>query len=260
MGGVSAIEEAQGMRRTPDPLERIDEFAPHDGPKIDLPSVTSIVVHSTDDAYELGRLARIARWHRRFLRFGKEVWFTTGEPPIDGVEWRRIEPYTDHPRQYSHWCVRDLHREIDTTHLMISQWDGFAVCPEQWTDEFLGVDYVGGPTWQGHQWSRRNRPRGAASQDAVGNGGFSIRSRRLHEIASTMLDPEHPMSPWEDFYLCVVLRDRLEGEGLRFASLPLGWRFAQNYHANLPITDRFGFHGHTVLSQAKQVIESRWLR
>ena len=47
------------------------------------------------------------------------------------------------------------------------QWDGYAVNPGAWDAAFLDCDYLGAK-WSWHKDAMR-----------VGNGGFSLRSRRL---------------------------------------------------------------------------------
>jgi Protein of unknown function (DUF5672) len=72
----------------------------------------------------------------------------------------------------------------------------------------------------------------------VGNGGFSLRSRKLLlALQSLQPDPSEP----EDMAICVTLRPRLEREfGIRFAPLEVAQRFAIEYGPHRPA---FGFHG-----------------
>ena len=51
--------------------------------------------------------------------------------------------------------------------MLLIQWDGYVVNPEAWDPAFLGCDYLGAK-WYWHDDGMR-----------VGNGGFSLRSRRL---------------------------------------------------------------------------------
>jgi len=245
-----------------DPLERLDEFAPHDGPVIDLPGVTAICCESRDDPAQIERMRRIVRWHRRFLRFGAEVWVGASDPQIDGVEFVRVERWRRFPADYSRWCLTEMHTLSRTPRFLTWQWDGFVLWPELWTDEFLGVDYIGPPTWSGRPYPRGHPLRPTLRrirQDEVGNGGFSLRSVRLHEIATEHCDWSHPDAPWEDVYLCVTLRERLERQGMRWASVELGRRWGQNY-LNERWRQRFGFHGDSCFANAKRDIDARWLR
>jgi hypothetical protein len=239
----------------PDPLERLDEFAPHDGPIVDLPDVTIVIVDGRGDESVMRRLRNISRWHRRFLRPAAEVWFTPSEPMLDHVEWRRIDGWPNFPHDYSLWCLRQLHAEIATSHVLIAQWDGFAIHPEHWKPEFIQCDYIGPPTWRHRRLPDRRR----VNKDVVGNGGFSMRSKRLAEATASLTDERHPESPWEDVYLCIQLRPELEQRGLRFATEDLGWHWGQNYYPEKPLDGRFGFHGNSLLPIVKRRLESRWI-
>lgn len=128
---------------------------------------------------------------------------------------------------YSHFVLRRLPGFIETSHVLVTQWDGFVCDASAWQPEFLHWDYIGAP------WPEQPE----ALQ--VGNGGFSLRSQRLLQAG---LDPaitqEHP----EDVMLCREFRDLLQQRhGLKFAPLALAQRFAfENRHIAGPC---FGFHG-----------------
>lgn len=128
---------------------------------------------------------------------------------------------------YSRFVLRRLPSYVDTSHVLVTQWDGFVVDPSAWSDEFLGFDYVGA-VWADPPLAGR-----------VGNGGFSLRSQRLLRSG---LDPriadEHP----EDLRLCSTYRTLLEQEhGVRFAPAALARRFA--FENEAPAGPTFGFHG-----------------
>lgn len=134
--------------------------------------------------------------------------------------------------QYSDFILTDLAQHVSTDFALIVQWDGFIVDPQAWTDEFLNVDYIGAP------WIHQ-----PAGQD-VGNGGFSLRSRRLLEMGS---------KPWfrcthpEDLCLAQVNREQLELAGIRFADRTLARRFSREREPRL--TDHFGIHGIFALAE-----------
>ena len=108
---------------------------------------------------------------------------------------------------YSNFCIRDLYEYIDTSHLLIVQHDGYVISGQAWTDEFLQFDYIGAPF---------------GGLDLVGNGGFSLRSRRLMEAAAYLPGKAHP----EDAFLCRSHRKSIEAWGFKFAPAKLASRFA----------------------------------
>jgi hypothetical protein len=99
--------------------------------------------------------------------------------------------------------------------------------PAQWDERFLECDYIGAP------W-----PQFGDGHD-VGNGGFSLRSRKLLEACRTPgFNPSHP----EDVAIGRVNRDYLEQEqGIVFADGETAARFA--FERSAPARPTFGFHG-----------------
>lgn len=128
---------------------------------------------------------------------------------------------------YSRLLLTGLLPHIRTSHVLIVQWDGFVLDASQWSPAFLAHDYIGAP-WHDMPPER-----------SVGNGGFSLRSRRLLEaLQQVRIDAPHP----EDICICQHLRPELEARfGLRFAPPDLARRFA--FERLPPAGPSFGFHG-----------------
>ena len=125
---------------------------------------------------------------------------------------------------YSDFIIRDLARHFTGGHVLIAQWDGFILDADCWDPRFLDNDYIGAP------WPDAAR--------TVGNGGFSLRSRRLWDALGD-IDPvtTHP----EDACICIDQRSPLEARGIRFAPTALAETFA--WEAPEPLLPTFGFHG-----------------
>lgn len=138
---------------------------------------------------------------------------------------------------YSRFMLTGLLPHVHTSHVLIAQWDGWALSGDAWRDEFLGYDYLGAP-WPADRVEARRPPELTGPLSTVGNGGFSLRSRRLLQALTA---PGMALDPPEDTAICWRNRPRLEAEfGLRFAPPDLAAEFA----TERPWTPgSFGFHG-----------------
>ena len=136
-------------------------------------------------------------------------------------------PRLDSGAAYSEFMLRGLAAHIATSHCLVSQWDGFVLDADCWQDRFLEFDYVGAPWPQfddGHD---------------VGNGGFSLRSRKLLDACA---DPRFIGGHPEDVAIGRTNRDFLEKEhGIAFADRATAECFA--FEGSRPGHATFGFHG-----------------
>lgn len=188
-------------------------------PRVTLCAVTSVNVQAT-----------IAALHEclRQIEFGECLLFTDAHiPALDGriraVAIPRISSGTD----YSNFLLQRLGDYVRTSHCLVIQWDGFVLDADRWDPEFLDYDYIGAP------W-----PQFSDCHD-VGNGGFSLRSRKLLESCK---DSRFQIAHPEDVAIGRINREMLEREhGIRFADRMTAGRFA--FERNPPATPTFGFHG-----------------
>ncbi len=164
----------------------------------------------------------------RRVAFGDAVLLSQFKPPSladEAFRWEQIEPIIS-KEQYSHFICGRLSGFVTRPHVLLVQWDGFVIDPERWDDAFLGYDYIGA-TWPQFD-----------GVHSVGNGGFSLRSKRLLEAVAADFEPAHP----EDTAICRDWRERLEStHGIRFAPPEVAERFARERHKGGGPT--FGFHG-----------------
>jgi hypothetical protein len=172
-------------------------------------------------------------------------WFSdipfTGECEYP-VVWIKIPKFTDFQSQYSfitlelcpHICTEDFNLIIHN--------DGYAVNPDAWTDNFLNYDYIGA-VWD---------------DGFVGNGGFSLRSRKLYNalleknISEISKDNAQKGIP-EDVIICRVCKNILESEyDIKFAPYELADRWSVENHSyispwtgkpNIWLGASLGFHG-----------------
>ena len=141
----------------------------------------------------------------------------------DYIEQRTIAPIRS-VEEYSAFMLDDFGRHFSGDYVLVVQWDSFILDGALWDPAFLDYDYIGAP------WPHR--------PVAVGNGGFSLRSRRLVDtLAQMQFDTVHP----EDRVICELRKDELERRGIRFAPLDVATRFAMEMVR--PVNPTFGFHG-----------------
>ncbi len=135
---------------------------------------------------------------------------------------------------YSHFILKGMASHLKTSHMLIVQWDGYVLDPAMWSDDFLTVDYIGAV------WPQYN------DQHRVGNGGFSLRSRKLLDaLTSDEIVASHP----EDTCIARTYRPLLEQRwGIRFADEAMAHQFAVERDGQGAST--FGFHGLSNLADA----------
>ncbi|HUH94184.1 MAG TPA: DUF5672 family protein [Casimicrobiaceae bacterium] len=189
---------------------------------LELPDVTLCCIDTENPELAL----RALRISTSGIRFARALFLTDRGHEVPDIEVRLVP--TLHSRgAYSQFVLKELVHHIDTAHVLLVQWDGYVINPRAWRDEFLGCDYLGAK-WFWHDPSQ-----------SVGNGGFSLRSRRL---LLALQDPRIELSGAEDETICRRFRTLLEREhGIVFGSELLADAFA--FETAYPIGLPFGFHG-----------------
>ncbi|MFN5086312.1 MAG: DUF5672 family protein [Novosphingobium sp.] len=192
--------------------------------RLALPQVTLCAATSVNVAATIAAMQR----SMALCDFGAAVLLTdqVPDPAPDGIEVQPIDRLAS-AEAYSRFMLgRELVQHVATSHVLVVQWDGFVVRPEAWDPCFLDFDYIGA-IWPQFE-----------DGGVVGNGGFSLRSKRLLEACQGLGLSGHP----EDVTICRTHRVRLEQEcGIRFADPATAARFA--YERSNRTGEEFGFHG-----------------
>jgi len=214
---------------------------------IDLPDVTLICVSSIDIDKHLYAL----RKSMEGINFGCVKFVTHEDLDLDGIQVEKCDKI-DSIDKFNHYMIYDLHKHIDTSHALTIHDDGFVINPEKWDPLWLQFDYIGS-LWAFSDSSFLD-PWG--NHIRVGNGGFSLRSKKLLEV------PLRADVPWDinhgEFYkhmgaglfsedgnICVHNRHIYEVLGCKFAPVTVAARFA--HEEPVPETKGitpFGFHYH----------------
>jgi len=211
----AAFREALRLRLRGEAAPEAPELA---GPRVPVPRTTLACVDCRN--HELAVVA--LRRSMAQCRFERVQFFTDRRLELPGIEVAEI-PEIASIADYSRFMVKELGARIDTDFALVVQYDGFVVNGRRWRAEFLGYDYLGAPWPDG----------------GVGNGGFSLRSRKL---LRALQDPRVSELVPEDVAICKTYRGLLENEyGVRFAPRELASRFS--FETQPPPEPTLGFHG-----------------
>ena len=168
----------------------------------------------------------------RELEFYDTILFTSQDVPSGECTVIKIPPITS-LEEYSAFCIEKLAGYIESDFMLTIHADGFIINPYLWSDDFLDYDYIGAPWPADAPWCTKSR---------VGNGGFSLRSRRFMKIASELEETYRH----EDILLTNFCHDIFIAAGCRYAPVEVAMKFA--LEAKIPeceynLDNCFGFHG-----------------
>jgi hypothetical protein len=203
--------------------------------RTEIPSTTLVCV----DCKHYGLAADAIMRTLEQCKFARALFVTDADVRIDGVEVLRIPPIRS-LAEYSRFIAKELDRHVQSDFVLVMQWDGYVLSGQQWRPEFQQFDYVGAP-WAG--------PEGLS----VGNGGFSLRSKRL---LKALQDPEISDLSSEDIAICRTYRPMLESRyGIRFATPDIASSFS--FETLTPPGPTFGFHGVVHLAQILDMTDAQ---
>lgn len=169
----------------------------------------------------------------------------------DGIFCEEMIPNITNIDEYNHYILYELGKHIDTEYVLISQDHAFVINPDSWTDEFYEYDYIGAP-WP-YKEDAFVTPFGEHIR--CGNGGFSLRSKKLLDICTKDTIPflvfENSdfykmfgsKNTHEDGNICVHNRHIFIEHGCKFAPVEVAAKFS--YESSVPENKGivpFGFH------------------
>jgi hypothetical protein len=198
---------------------------------------------------------RALRHSMKCFEFARVILFSSVDWALDDVEVVRIAPLNSLD-DYSRFMLK-VGNNVNNDFVLNIQEDGFIINPGNWTDEYLEHDYIGAPwpteeSWMGRQ-PQQIQPciRDVFKQNRIGNGGFSLRSRRFLNFASQF---DSCGIIGEDSFLCIEQYDAAMKAGIRFAPFELAAVFAYENpciefgthwydKVVMDVNQHFGFHG-----------------
>ncbi len=182
-----------------------------------------------------------------------------------------LESKLDSLVEYNKYVLYNLSNHVKTSHCLLIQADGYVINGRMWKDEFCKFDYIGAP-WP-IESDKYVDPFGVHQR--VGNGGFSLRSRKLLQV------PQNVNVPWEvnegTFYkhfnqksysedgnICVHNRHIFEREGCKFAPIEVAVLFSRELEiSDITFGQTLGFHRyhykHNFFSSLVKKIKEKYL-
>lgn len=197
---------------------------------IELKNITLACIDTKNRLESLSVMKKMSR----LIKFGKSLYFTNNIPKQDEIEIVEIPDIKGvrGPGSYSNFCIKELGKYITTDFCLVIQHDGFILNPELWTDDFLKYDYIGA-AW----------PNGGNYINRVGNGGFSLRSKKLLDACLDIFKDEDIMDN-EDLLVCVLRYDDFIKRGITYAPIELAVKFSiEDLIPEITTMRTFGFHG-----------------
>lgn len=203
---------------------------------ISLPNITLVAIINSNNYFD--KTAHAMSYSLKKINPAKAILIC----PQKNYAWEDIEPVeADMRGDYSYWILKNLHKYIETEFCLIQQWDSAVLDENKWDNQFLEYDYIGAP------WDMSGDCR-------VGNGGFSLRSKKtLNESSkiAELLPQGKFILGNEDYFLCVTARKYFDAKGVKFPSVELARKFsverpiveAPHDYKDLSTYNSFGFHG-----------------
>lgn len=205
----------------------------------------------------------------RFFKFNQSILFTDQKISHPYIKVFYVEKLSW--QGYSEFILH-LNRYVDADYVMMIHEDGHIVNPHLWTNKFLEYDYIGAPWPNTHPWL--NQPQMTRiiphfqrtfPKNRVGNGGFSLRSRKFLKFSSLFPNCD---GFGEDNFLCSVKYEEAIQFGIKFAPFELAqlfsyensctdsdviWPIIPKYNMN----NHFGWHG-KYLTNSKQLLQLKY--
>ena len=222
---------------------------------IDLSNTTIVTVNCVRPEEGIAAI----KYSCRSIKFGRAVLFTDKDlEPVEGIEIVKIQRLKS-VDEYNDFILR-LYRFIHSDYCLIVQDDGFVLNPNLWNPEFLKYDYIGAPWPDSEAWKNLQvgKKYMTPSWNRVGNGGFSLRSRKFLAASYYYTSCE---GYGEDFFLCVIKEKIMKYlHGIKFAPIDLARTFSyenniENWPAPVELDPKstFGFHGHQLTNSHRLI-------
>lgn len=216
--------------------------------KINLSNVTLVCIDGRMDLSDkdLEHHRFLAKHMLNVANYGSFKMFLSREADIEGADVSILDPWYMGYVGYSRFCIKELHNHIDQDYVLLYHSDSFIVNPGLWDTEFLKYDYIGAPWPLYMGWPKEG--------NQVGNGGFSLRSKKLHNFIK---DFRHTSENEDTFIVGSHFEDLMEN-GFKIAPLDVASKFSLEnpMDDNHNLDTVFGFHSKRYFEDAMKKIET----
>jgi hypothetical protein len=217
--------------------------------KLSINNTTLICVEGQSNTESIRKSLKALAYSTLGINFGKTLFIS---PPIKDEEilFQIVELNVNYHEigtldwiGYNNFILKNLYNYVETDYCLIIQWDGFVLNSHLWSDDFQQYDYIGAKWDYSHlKGCRWLFPEVKQKDDLnlVGNGGFSLRSRKL--LYETKHAPFECNGP-EDAYICNNHYDYFASKGIKFGTPEAADKFSREQNTSLAWDSVFGFHG-----------------
>ncbi len=220
---------------------------------IKLPNVTIVSINCVAATESV----KAINYSRRGIDFKEAILFTHEDISAEGIRVVKIDKLNS-VDEYNDFVLK-LANYTNSDFVLIVQDDGFVLSPHLWRPHFLSYDYIAAPWPDDKDWIDRQSAKECmtGSWNRVGNGGFSLRSRKFLSFSANFNSCE---GLGEDVFLCLKNYNYMISNGIKFAPAHIAIDFSyenalsdwknNNGSITLDPSKHFGFHGHQLLNSA----------
>lgn len=233
--------------------------------KLDLSNITLVTVNSDCP----GEGVHALKYSSNHINFKDVVLLTHADKEYEGITKIKT-PNIKSVKMYNDFML-GLGNYIDSEYLLVIQSDGFVVNPNMWDTQFLEYDYIGAPWPNNPQWiqdqseEKQKTLQQGIEKNRIGNGGFSLRSRKFLNYSKHYNDCE---GLGEDFFLCALNYDNAIKHDIKFPSLDIAYKFSyenrcEEFNDNyrnpyyFDTNKHFGFHNSNFVNE-KEILNLKY--
>ena len=202
---------------------------------LNLKNVTLCAVAST----QIGETIEALRKSMRGISYARVLFLTHENISLEQDHIEVIKIKKLNYKEYGHFILYELKDYIDSEFVLIVQYDGYVLRPSRWDNRFFEYDYIGAP------WRKNLHFLADGTNVRVGNGGFTLRSKKMLNAPSDLNLPFTDNGTGffhEDGVLCVYHRKVLEENGIKYAPVEIASMFSRERWCSDSKFFTFGFH------------------